>query len=71
MLFVGFILLGLAAVLIGIGFFGAAAMREGIVSDVVKEIGVVDGIGAGFLYGGGVSIFIGLIMGSLKMFGIM
>ena len=52
MIFAGLIFVGLALVLLGIGFLGASVMKGGVVKDAVEQIGVVKGIGAGFLYGG-------------------
>lgn len=70
MIFAGLIFVGLALVLLGIGFLGASVMKGGVVKDAVERIGVVKGIGAGFLYGGGVVLFIGFIMSAISAFGL-
>lgn len=69
-LYIGIILIGLAIITLGVGFFGASGMKGGEVGGVIDGIGVTEGVGAGLLYGGGVILFVGFLLGAFTELGL-
>ena len=69
-LYIGIILIGLAIITLGVGVLGVSGMKGGEVGGIIDEIGITEGIGAGLLYGGGVVLFIGFLVGAFTAFGL-